>query len=280
MLNKWLSTGVLALGLALVGCSDGGSDDGELGGSGDNLKGRDKDPEPSESKPEQEEPKHDGASACAALLCPVDTKCVVEEVQCIRAPCPPIASCQPIEPPASCAVTLCAPPKVCVEGTGCVEPTAASCAATLCKQGTFCVEGPKGAECIEPGGAGCAAVLCEVGNVCVEGPDGPKCVLGPKPDTTGPGCGVVLCKPGTTCVEGPKGAQCVEPKCTAKCSAGQHCELQEVQCIKAPCDPVPTCVDDLDACATVKCKAGFHCESVPVQCLVAPCPEHAECVAN
>jgi hypothetical protein len=32
--------------------------------------------------------------------------------------------------------------------------------------------------------------------------------------------------------------------CTAKCSAGRHCELVQVACIRAPCPPQPTCVDD------------------------------------
>jgi hypothetical protein len=187
--------GVLALGFAMVGCSDGGQEDGDLSGSGDSLKGRDKDP-PLASKPDAAV-KDDGASACAALLCPVDTKCVLKEVQCIRAPCPPVASCEPIEAPPTCAATL--------------------------------------------------------------------------------------CKEGTTCVEGPKGAECVEPKCTAKCSAGQHCELEEVVCIRAPCLPVPTCVDDVhdvDACATVRCKAGTHCVSTQPQCFTTPCPPFAECVPN
>ncbi len=235
MLKTWLCAGVLSLGV-LAGCDDGNHDDGDLTGSGDNLKGRDKDKKDAAPTPKDvEAPPADAAptptdaaapelSACAALLCPADTQCVVKQVQCIRAPCPPIASCEPIA----------------------TKPT---CAVTLCKQGSTCVEGPNGAECIDQTGAGT--------------------------------CAVTLCAQGSTCVEGPSGAECVEQKCTAKCSAGQHCELQEVQCIKAPCYPVPTCVDDVtDPCATVKCTANTHCETTQPQCFTTPCPPITGCVPN
>jgi hypothetical protein len=235
MLRTWLTAGMLVAGLSLVGCDDGGHDDGDLNGAGDNLKGRDKETKPTEKDEPKDDPKDEDASACAALLCPVDTKCVVKEVQCIRAPCPPVASCEPIDAPAADAA---------------VKDPPATCAATLCKEGTDCVEGPNGAECVER--------------------------------TSGPGCAVILCRAGTTCIEDKEGARCVEqPKCTAKCSAGQHCELEEVVCIQAPCLPVPTCVDDVvDACATVKCKAGTHCVSTQPQCFTTPCPPFAECVPN
>lgn len=34
--------------------------------------------------------------ACAAMLCAPNTRCELQQVQCIRAPCPPIAQCVPI----------------------------------------------------------------------------------------------------------------------------------------------------------------------------------------
>lgn len=201
MLRTWFGTGMLAVGMSaalLAGC---GVDHGDhsLGGSEDPLKGHNK---PSSKDASKEEPKDagqdDGASACAVLLCPPNSKCVVEEVQCVRAPCPPIAHCEPIAP----------------------EPVDAAAPTT------------------------CAATTCLTGTVCIDTPDG---------------------------------AECVVPKCTAKCSAGQHCELQQVQCIRAPCYPVPTCVDDVNACSRVRCKAGTHCELVEVQCIKAPCPPVPEC---
>jgi hypothetical protein len=32
-----------------------------------------------------------------------------------------------------------------------------------------------------------------------------------------------------------------------RCASGTHCELVQVQCIQAPCDPVPECKPDADA---------------------------------
>jgi hypothetical protein len=29
-----------------------------------------------------------------------------------------------------------------------------------------------------------------------------------------------------------------------ECAEGQHCQLEQVMCIRAPCPPLPTCVDD------------------------------------
>jgi hypothetical protein len=267
MLRSWMSAGMLLVGLggaALVGCGDTASDDG-VGGSDDNLKGTGKHTDqtrPSDSdekKPEQAEPdkpkQDDVAAACAAILCPTNTRCEVEEVQCVRAPCPPIAHCVPIE----------------------VEPKV-TCATTLCAPDTVCVEGDEGPRCVqkEPTGASCAATTCLVGTTCIETAEGAKCV---KQDPTVGKCAVTLCRAGTECIETAEGAQCVEP-CTAKCSAGQHCELQEVQCVRAPCPPQPTCVDDVDACATVRCRAGTHCEVKQVQCIRAPCPGIPECVAD
>lgn len=248
MRRSWLCSGMLVVGLGaglVAGCDDGNGSGGELGAAEDNLKGRGKRPKPSTdsgalpvadagSKPDEPvvdagEP-GDLPASCAVLLCPTNTRCVETPVQCIRAPCPAIASCEPIEP---------------IEAGSPAVPT---CAATLCKTGTVCEETPTGAVCVEP--------------------------------SSGPGCAATLCRVGTTCVETSTGAQCIEQKCTAKCSASQHCELHEVQCVKAPCLPQPTCVDNVDACATVRCKAGTHCELKQVQCFAAPCDPVAECVAN
>jgi hypothetical protein len=53
--------------------------------------------------------------------------------------------------------------------------------------------------------------------------------------------------------------------CDLKCDPGNHCELVQVQCIRAPCPPEPQCVKDA---ATIHC-GGFA---------ALPCPGLASCV--
>ncbi|XP_043475915.1 uncharacterized protein LOC122507325 [Leptopilina heterotoma] len=33
-------------------------------------------------------------------------------------------------------------------------------------------------------------------------------------------------------------------QCSPQCRRGQTCQLQQVQCIRAPCPPIPTCISD------------------------------------
>lgn len=78
-------------------------------------------------------------------------------------------------------------------------------------------------------------------------------------------CAVTLCPAGTYCDDIGGNAKCIKnPSCdTVKCAAGTHCELVNVVCVRAPCPPLPMCVDDptpTDPCATIKCAAGTHCE--------------------
>ncbi|ETK90782.1 hypothetical protein F442_05672 [Phytophthora nicotianae P10297] len=97
--------------------------------------------------------------------------------------------------------------------------------------------------------------------------------------------------------------------CDLACGEGETCTLQEVQCITAPCDPVPTCVPVetlslppepvctmkcpegetcqinsadssqycLSPCASVRCSSGYTCQVEQVQCIRAPCPPLAVC---
>jgi hypothetical protein len=174
-----------------------------------------------------------------------------------------------------------------------VEPEI-TCASVLCIVGTFCEETPNGPQCV-PADAGvvnppltCASVLCIVGTTCEETPNGPQCV--PTATDAGPGpstCAVTLCPVGTYCDDITGTAQCIKaPSCRGhSCPRGQHCELQEVQCIRAPCPPFPGCVPDdeppvKDPCATVRCKAGTHCEVTPIVCITTPCDPIAECVPD
>ncbi|MBI5511266.1 MAG: hypothetical protein HY903_21095 [Deltaproteobacteria bacterium] len=82
------------------------------------------------------------------------------------------------------------------------------------------------------------------------------------------------------CVDG----QCVpvtEPSCDrVTCYPGSHCELQQVECFRAPCPPLPTCVPDPLTCDNVICVQGTHCEMPPTECFGTPCPPRPACVPD
>ncbi|POM78337.1 Cysteine-rich protein [Phytophthora palmivora] len=89
--------------------------------------------------------------------------------------------------------------------------------------------------------------------------------------------------------------------CDPPCEQDEVCQLQQVQCITQPCDPVPTCVPieasctkkcskyetcQIDAdgsqycynpCAAVLCLEGTTCHVEQVQCIQAPCPPIVTC---
>jgi hypothetical protein len=96
--------------------------------------------------------------------------------------------------------------------------------------------------------------------------------------------------------------------CNLACAKGMTCQLQDVQCITAPCNPVPQCVPTVETlppvpactkkcpkdktcqinsadnsqycltpCATVRCASGYVCKVKQVQCIRAPCPPVAFC---
>jgi hypothetical protein len=70
------------------------------------------------------------------------------------------------------------------------------------------------------------------------------------------------------------GSDAGSPACDLRCPPNLRCELQEVVCIRAPCDPVPTCVEltfdagTSDPALDVNCIGPVLCAAVP-----APCPE-------
>jgi hypothetical protein len=96
--------------------------------------------------------------------------------------------------------------------------------------------------------AACAATLLAVG--CASGTAAPAPAVVPSSDGPGPStdvsrsCAVVLCGPNTYCDDASGEAKCLpSPSCVNHaCAPGQRCELQQVQCIRAPCPEQPVCV--------------------------------------
>ena len=66
---------------------------------------------------------------------------------------------------------------------------------------------------------------------------------------------------------------------TVDCIRGYHCQMFQEECVSAPCDAVPRCVDDTaPTCASVDCITGSHCELVQVECITTPCNPIPTCV--
>jgi hypothetical protein len=106
-------------------------------------------------------------------------------------------------------------------------------------------------------GPACGTIACAVGEVCCNAscsictpPDG-MCTQqvceaegvtgapGPQGSSDAPPPGEVT-PPATGAIEG--SAPSNTPTCAdMKCPEGTHCELVQVQCVRAPCDPVPEC---------------------------------------
>lgn len=210
-------------------------------------------------------------------------------------------ACDPATAGKSCADLTCAPGETCLDtrtGPQCVPQEENPCNLLDCPPNAVCEVEDGAATCVpvasDAGAAvkdagpvvtpgSCALVLCA--GVCRDVPGGFICEPVAADAGNGAGsCAATLCPVGSYCDDISGKAECIRaPSCnTVKCSAGHHCELQEVQCIRAPCPPQPACVPDRekDPCATVKCAAGTHCEAKEVQCIRAPCPPIAECVPD
>ena len=175
------------------------------------------------------------SNPCAAILCAANTHCEVNAVQCIKAPCPPAATCVANTPTISCG----------------------GIAGIACPGAGKCVDNP--ADTCDPakGGADCGGICSCVQNV--------ACVKGATFDSSTKVCAcVVPTPPPPTC----------GPVCLIFCENGNV--LDANGCPTCTCNPPPTD----NPCATVRCAADTHCESTAVQCIKAPCPPVATCVPN
>lgn len=261
--------GFLTVLSLMMGCG-GLATDGELGGGDDPL---------------------NQAPSCKTVKCTADTHCELVEVQCVRAPCPPVAQCVPNDDDggASCAATLCPTDTYCDDASGDAECLPLpSCAAVTCETGSECqlvdvqcvrAPCPPQPQCV-PAENPCNLADCQPNTTC-EVRDG-EAVCVPNDDDAGSSCAATLCPSDTYCDDISGKAECLPlPSCAAvTCEVGSQCELVEVQCIRAPCPPQPQCVPAPTGCATVRCKGGYHCKETQVQCVRAPCPPITECVRD
>ncbi|EGT53964.1 hypothetical protein CAEBREN_03418 [Caenorhabditis brenneri] len=221
-------------------------------------------------------------NACAATSCSVGTECVLHEVQCIRAPCNPIAQCEPIQRSGDSR---------CKKANETWAQCKTACSDTMCNQ--------------EP--MMCPAVCRSGGCVCLPGFFRDKrgnCVTQNDYNSTSEitKCATVRCLSGTECQVLER--NCAAPPCetyascvnvtvvnnggcaTMLCRPGETCQEAMVKCAAAPCPKHAMCVmdtiqnDTMNSCASVTCPVGESCEETPVQCFVAPCQIIPKCIPN
>jgi hypothetical protein len=108
-----------------------------------------------------------------------------------------------------------------------------------CKRGPEKIEKPEGegAESV-PQDIPCGQNVCHGGNVCCN----PSCGICAAPQGM---CMQQFCDTPKTS----EGAQEALPDAPTtcdhvRCASGTHCEMTEVQCVKAPCPPLPECRQD------------------------------------
>ncbi|KAL8613702.1 hypothetical protein ACOMHN_029794 [Nucella lapillus] len=211
---------------------------------------------------------------CGQHQCKDDFDCPKRK-KCCRVGCKTSICVTPLPP---CAVVLCSSGHVCVDGKcvpikkpgQCPKPQGAGICISLCESDQDCKGNNKccsngcGQICKNPvPEITCANVLCSEGTVCVETDNGPKCVRvrpGKCPQFR---CPIPFppqcldeckyddqCPAGKKCCNGCKGCrQCFTPfgvpanPCDkVKCKPDEVCKLEQVQCVRAPCPPQPTCV--------------------------------------
>jgi hypothetical protein len=213
------------------------------------------------------------ADATCDLVCDEGSHCELVDVQCVQAPCPPIEECVLDHVGGTaCGDVTCGAGQVCCNAScGICTPPDGACIQLACEPQPN-EENP------------CNLVDCAPNNVCEVVNGEATCV---PVDVEPASCAATLCPVNTYCDDISGNAECIPlPSCDGvRCEAGQTCELQQVQCIRAPCPPQPACVPAADEecrnpCETVRCGFNTHCEAVDVTCIKAPCCPTAQCVPN
>lgn len=116
--------------------------------------------------------------------------------------------------------------------------------------------GEEALEAVEPSPLGpeCGRTSCNVGDVCCNA----SCGICTPPDGM---CTQQVCLEEEPAAGEPTGITCVN----VRCASGTHCEMVEVQCIRAPCNPVPQCTPHVPSpesgasCGQNTCAAGQEC---------------------
>ena len=159
--------------------------------------------------------------------------CRLEDVLCVRAPCPPTRICENRNP---CATVRCA------NGFRC----------KVSKGVAFCDP-----DCSLNNGGCLRNQICRLKDVvCVRAPCPPTRIC----ENRNP-CAMVRCSNGFRCKVS-KGVAFCDPDCSLNnggCLRNQICRLEAVVCVRAPCPPTRICVDR-NLCATVRCANGFRCK--------------------
>jgi len=216
--------------------------------------------------------------------CQAGQHCELLEVQCFAPPCDPVPTCVDDEV-YGCELIDCQIGYTCIEdekGNGqCIAQD--PCTEHMCEEGQHCellfppCAPPPEDQTVPPDycrpipacvdNETCAAASCPVDTTCDDSTGRIECI-----PQGGESCAAALCPIDTYCDDISGKVECIPlPSCnTVKCSAGHHCELQDVVCVRAPCPPLPACVPD-DPCANLDCANG---------CELIDCKPGATCVED
>jgi Putative metal-binding motif len=196
----------------------------------------------------------EGEFPCAAGKVCENNFCV--EDRCYRVNCPSTPAgekqtCRDGACVATCSVTSCPAPLICLAATGECASNDCSTFPERCTDSELCVAGQCTANL-------CSGVNCDNGEYCVAGqcvsscagkvcPTGQRCEFGEcKADPCGRAC-----PPGLVCRE-PQGQCSVDPCESVRCQVGQWCDPAQGACVVNPCNGV-VCPRAGDVCRDGSC---------------------------